>query len=563
MNAGDVLIPVRRRNDFFDAVIRNLKSIGVAVAGADRLVLKDAVAVKDMLSLTRFVLLPMDDLSLAEVLRSPLFDLSEEDLFDMASGRGKTSLWSAVQEKRPAAAKDLKQIMAYSRRYAPYEFFARVLDMTGENGESRLRQIYGRLGIEAKDALEAFLARALGQQRRGAPSLQHFLQAFDQDSQDIKREMDTGSGEVRVMTVHGAKGLEAPVVFLPDTTQTPSGKGGSGLIKVGHGYAYLPSADSTPDVLKPERDMIKAREREEYMRLLYVAMTRAESSLIVCGFHSGQAKSKGFSDGCWHAEVAAAMRGLEGCKIEVVAEGETLIYGEKAVTSEGRAPDNSVHIAEIPDWAKRAAPLEGVSTRRVTPSHLLAPPPGYDAPVRSPANAGLDRFRRGNIIHKLLEILPDMPKDDRDVAAQTYLESYNDLTPQARSDIKSEIFTVLDHPDFAAIFAPGSRAEVSLAGHGGALPQGLYLNAQIDRLAVTDSHVYIVDYKSNRPPPTIQDDVPDIYWGQMAAYRELVREIYPGRAVTCALLWTDGPHMMLLDEKRLDAALTLIASIPI
>lgn len=563
MHAGDVLILVRRRNDFFDAVIRNLKSRGVAVAGADRLVLKDAVAVKDLLALTRFVLLPADDLSLAEILRSPFFNVAEEALFEIASGRGELSLWAAVQNKAPQIAAQLKQIIGISRRYAPYEFYARVLDLPSLNGPSLLKNIYARLGIEAKDALEAFLARALAQQRRGAPSLQHFLQSFEEEDHDIKREMDAASGEVRVMTVHGAKGLEAPIVFLPDTTQKPSGKSGNGMIKIDDGYAYLPSAQSTPESLSAERDRLKERQAEEYMRLLYVAMTRAESRLIVCGFHSGRKDGKGFDKRCWHEEVANAMRGLDKCRTVQEGDNEILLYGRKAETPADAAQPLTLESLDLPDWTNRPAPQEPSTPRRVTPSHLLAPLPSYDAPVRSPAQAGFDRFRRGNIIHKLLEILPDMPTQERDKTAQTYLESYLDLTPSARAAIKSEVFDVLEHPDFKHIFAPGSRAEVSLAGHGGALPKGLFLNAQIDRLVVTDSHIYIVDYKSNRPPPTHQDDVPDIYWGQMAAYRELVRSLYPDRPVTCALLWTDGPHLMLLDDKRLSEALTLIPVVPI
>ena len=218
MQPGDVMVLVRNRNAFFDAVIRNLKNEGVDVAGADRLKLQDATAVKDMMSLAKFVLLPTDDLSLAEVLKGPFFGYSEEDLFGVAYGRAGT-LWESVKETRADTAETLKSIIAASHRFAPYEFFARILDMTDAAGMSFARRLYGRLGLEAKDALEAFLARALAHQRQGAPSLQNFVHIFSQENQDLKRQMDEGQGQVRVMTVHGAKGLEAPVVFLPDTTQ--------------------------------------------------------------------------------------------------------------------------------------------------------------------------------------------------------------------------------------------------------------------------------------------------------------------------------------------------------
>jgi ATP-dependent helicase/nuclease subunit A len=169
---------------------------------------------------------------------------------------------------------------------------------------------------------------------------------------------------------------------------------------------------------------------------------------------------------------------------------------------------------------------------------------------------------RGNLIHKLLEILPEFPDEKRGKIAEQILSGYKALKPEEKSDITEEVFAVLNNPEFAEIFALGSRAEISLAGTAKTLPEDLYLNAQIDRISVTDSKVFIIDYKSNRPPPKTQDGVADIYWGQMAAYRELAREIYLNRDIVCALLWTDGPRLMILDDDRLDAALTQIAALP-
>lgn len=566
MRAGDILILVRNRGGgFFDAIIRNLKQVGVPVAGADRLVLKDAIVVKDLLALTRFVLLPADDLSLAEVLKSPFFGFTDEALFEIAHGRKKTTLWQALKASSDVLMQNtvttLKQILTFSRHYAPYEFYARVLDMNGDTPRSMRERVHARLGIEAKDVLEAFLARALAHQRRGAPSLQHFLQAFQEDDQDIKREMESGSGEVRVMTVHGAKGLEAPVVILPDTTQVPSARSGSGLFQSENGFAYIPSKSATPEILAPLRETVEKRALEEYMRLLYVAMTRAESRLVVCGYHSDRKTGPGFKDGSWYAEVSQAMETLTTQDIQTPF-GEGKSYGTGAVPVRIKDSASETEHAALPAWISDPVTPEPPLPTRVTPSHLLAPPPGYEMAVRSPLVDTVDRFRRGNLIHKLLEILPDIALENRHAIATDFLESHKDLTPHQRSTTLEEVFAVLENPDFAHIFKPGSRAEVSLAGRAKTLPKGLYLNAQIDRLAVTDTEVVIVDYKSNRPPPKTQDGVADIYWGQMAAYRELAREIYPNHIVKCALLWTDGPRLMILDDHRLDIALTQIASVP-
>jgi ATP-dependent helicase/nuclease subunit A len=560
MRPEDILILVRQRNAFFDAVIRNLKLQDVPVAGADRLVLKDAMIVKDFLALTRFVLLPADNLSLAEVLKSPLIGYDEDALFSLAFKRGKMSLWDRLKDQRPDTAQTLADIIDYSRRYAPYEFYARVLDMTDGSGESRLKHVYLRLGMEAQDAMQAFLARALAHQRKSAPSLQHFLKEFSDSTQDIKREMDSGANEVRVMTVHGAKGLEAPVVFLPDTTQVPKARSGSDLIKIDYGYAYLPNESSTPSQLAAARNAVADRGMEEYLRLLYVAMTRAESRLIVCGFESGRNKDTGMSEGCWYDEVSSAMADLETDPLITPCGDEGLAYGARPKAAADHKVTGSKKNLKLEAWMHRPAPNESPSTRRVTPSHLLAEDTA-EMPVRSPLQTTHDRFLRGNIIHKLLEILPDIDPNRWEPTAEAYLDRHKGIDSIMGQQIWDDVFSVLNHPDYAPIFAPGSRAEISLAGQAESLPSGIYLNGQIDRLAVNDDTVYIIDYKSNRPPPKRQEDVADIYWGQMAAYKDMVKQIYPDKKIICALLWTDGPNLMVLDEARLDATLTRLASI--
>ena len=558
VQAGDILILVRQRSGFFEAVIRNLKTVGVAVAGADRIKLKDAIAVKDLLSLAKFSLLPSDSLSLAVVLKSPLFGFDDEALFQVAARRNKQSLWRALQIKKPELAKQFSEIMTFASRYAPYEFFTRVLDMSDGEGVSLKRRMFARLGLEAKDAVEAFLARALAHQRQSSPSLEHFVQSFAQDEQELKRDMDGGSGEVRVMTVHGSKGLEAPIVFLPDTTQKPSTP--ETMIKVAGGFALPPSAAKTPEKLTQFKEAMKAKRLQENLRLFYVAMTRAESRLIICGYKTGQ-KTGTVVEGSWYKYAQAAFKGLETKDIETPF-GDGLSFGLGASAISKPVDVKRVKTSDLPSWISKAAKPEGRLKRRVTPSHLLAPPPSQDMPVRSPLSQDNEtRFARGNLIHKLLEILPDAAPEKRRADAHNILTGYN-LSPADQAQIADEVFAVLEHADFAEIFAPGSRAEISLAGSSKTLPPDIYLNAQIDRISVTDEHVYIVDYKSNRPPPKTQDGVADIYWGQMAAYRELAREIYPSHTIVSALLWTDGPSLMVLDDKRLDVALTQIAALP-
>ena len=557
----DILILVRQRNAFFDAIIRNLKSEGVAVAGADRLKLKESIAVQDLLALARFVLLPSDDLSLAEVLKSPLFGFDEDALYSVASERHSESLWQTLQTRRPKVYQQLAEMINHARRFAPYEFFARVLSTLNDDCVSLTQRLYQRLGMEAKDALEAFLSIALAHQRHNAPSLQHFVQRFSEDDPVLKRDMDSASdavGQVRVMTVHGAKGLEAPIVFLPDTTQTPTTRGQLTEIE-GGGFVLAGSKARRPATLEPFIEADKARDMQEYMRLLYVAMTRAESRLIICGYQDGRIKL-GYSEGAWYDEIKQAIAGLDTEIIETPF-GDGLAYGAGAAPVSIHAKnDNFEKSIPLPDWARSAADPEGLPYRRVTPSHLLVSESDVSVPTRSPLTRAVDtRFERGLLIHKLLEILPEVEVSHQEDIGRRFIQSRApSYGADAVQDILTEVLNILRAPEFAEIFGKGSKAEVSLAGRAKSLPETLYLNGQIDRLCVTDSHVYIVDYKSNRPPPKSQAAIAPLYTAQMAAYRELAREIYPNHVIKCALLWTDGPDLMVLDDFRLDEALTKV-----
>ncbi len=560
----DVLILVRRRGPLFDAVIRQLKRHEIPIAGADRLKLSEAMIVKDLIALSRVCLLPSDDLSLAETLKSPLFGYDDEQLMEIAIGRSGT-LFEALKLKDTANFSVLETFVKLSAELNPYDFYARVLDTADASGTSMRKRFYQRLSLEARDALEAFLNQALEHQARMAPNLQSFLRAFAQGDVEIKREQDSSLSEVRVMTVHGSKGLEAPIVILPDTTSVPSLR--EPLLPDGEAEQIW--AGGKVDHLKVVNDAAKARMEQEQLRLLYVAMTRAESRLIVCGPHVGRVNAK-LKPGCWYDWVKRGMEALEASAYDAPFQREVdgkrvtgLRYGSSAELCVASDKAVSEDMKALPAWVSKLAAPEDKRRNRVTPSHLLSDPP-VEMALRSPGQSKDPKvFRRGNLIHKLLEVLPDVAPARRRDTAQKLLSGYTNLPDGLSDQVMAEVFSVLDNPDFATIFAPGSRAEVSLAGSAKGLPKGLYLNAQIDRLCVTADEVVIVDYKSNRPPPSEPKDVSDLYLGQMAAYRELAREIYPGRAVRCALLWTDVPRLMVLPEPLLDAALQKVAALPI
>ncbi|WP_233245676.1 UvrD-helicase domain-containing protein [Marinicauda salina] len=572
---GDIVVLVRKRGGLFEEIIRRLKLKGVPVAGADRMTLADQLVVEDLVSLAKFALLPEDDLSLAEVLKSPFFHpagaepaIDDDALFDLTR-RPETRLWDklrATDDPRFAEAREaLDRARARVDADAPYAFFASFLEEASATGESRLARLYARLGEEARDPAEEFLSRALAHERDGAPSLARFIAAIEGDAAQIKREMEAGRGEVRVMTVHAAKGLEAPIVFLPDTTQTPNGRSNGLYAHDDAGLVWTPDPKSPPPLVKSLQEVEELAQDGEYQRLLYVALTRARDRLVVCGHVHGRGEGK-IDAGCWLDRVQRAWRGEDWRAVRTalhdVADAQAwdvepaLRFGEDppALKPAEAAAETA---PPLPAWAKAAAPEEPRRTRAVAPSHLIAEEEGgfEPAPLSPLAPGGEARFRRGALIHKLLQTLPDLPEARRAESATRYLAAQPELSDAQREEIRDETLAVLDHPEFAPIFGPGSRAEVALAGAAPDLPDGVTVNGQIDRLVVTDHAVLIVDYKTNRPPPERVEDVAPAYLGQMAAYRALMRVLHPDKPVRCALLWTDGPRLMELPEDRLDAAL--------
>jgi ATP-dependent helicase/nuclease subunit A len=502
--AGDILVLVRNRSVFNSALIKELQARGVPVAGADRLKLVQDIAVMDLLSLARFALLPEDDLSLAEVLRSPLCDADEERLFALSHGRGSRTLWSAVEGTKDGARLAAWRALAQSE--PPFDFFSAVLV------EGR-RRFHARLGSEAGDALDAFLSLALSYEHRHGPSLQGFIDWFETGETEIKREMDQTGGAVRIMTVHGAKGLEAPIVFLADTTGLP-GDRETLLIDDGGWPVWRLPGMPEPEFIFALRAARRAREMDEHRRLLYVAMTRARDELYVCGAVS----KTDTNPETWYRAIESSMQD--------VAPGEDgirrRVSGEPGEASE---PDVSPPpTAHLPDWARQPPPPEATEPRRMGASAR--------ALRRTPELA------RGEAVHALLKALPDHPPETRRAIAEAYLKRKG-IDPS----VAGEVLGVMER--FAPWFADSGLAEISLAAAGSP--------SRIDRLILAGHEVLIVDYKSDRAPPSDLANVNADYLGQLARYRDQVAAVFPDKAIRTALLWTAGPGLMEVPSHALDA----------
>lgn len=578
--AGDIVILVRKRDGLFAEIIRQLKLKKVPVAGADRMVLPDQLVVEDMLALAHFALQPGDDLALAELLKSPAFHpvgvktapIDEEALFRLAHGRGKSvTLWERLQRSDDPALADAKAALSRVRArvdtLTPYAFFARFLGEASDTGESRAARIYARLREEARDPLEEFLSRALAHEREGAPSLARFIDEVTRANSELKRDPEGGRNEVRVMTVHAAKGLEAPIVFLPDTTAPPSGRQDFLLAHETCGLLWSEKDEFAPELITTLREVEKKVQDDESLRLLYVAMTRARDRLVICGAQHGPTRIP--KPDTWYGRLRDAWKGEDWRdvptaidKIADTYEWENVTsarrYGAQLKPAEKKTEEEGRQQAE-PAWLRTPAPAEAVPVRPLAPSRLLAGlEAGGEPSGLSPlADGGRARFLRGTLVHKLLQILPELPQSAREEAAMSFLRRQRDLDEALHEAIAAEALSILTHPDFAPLFAPGSRAEVSIAGTAPGLPAGVRVSGQIDRLVVTADEVLVVDFKTNRPPPESVAQVAPVYLAQMGAYRALLMALYPGRKVRCALVWTDQARLMALPDSAMDQALEL------
>jgi len=559
---GDILVLVRQRGPLFEAIIRALKDAQIPVAGADRLVLTEHIAVMDLLVLGDALLLPDDDLALATALKSPLFGLDDDRLFKLAFTR-KGSLRTALRAKTgedplfAAAADALDTLGRAARAMTPFAFYADVLG--AQHGRQRF---LARLGPEAADPLDEFLNRALDYEGRETPSLQGFLAWLRAAQSEIKRDMEMARNEVRVMTVHGAKGLEAKTVILADTTTKPTGPRDPRLLP-------LPVAGAAPDTnaivwaaakgedvgpMSAARQTAQQVAQDEYRRLLYVAMTRAAERLVVCGI---QSRNK-IPDGCWYQLVSDALQPLSKSEDADDGDGTVLRYyktkPEPAAPAAAAKPPAAIILP--PDWLRKTVATERPALRVVTPSGG-----GEDEPHRFAGSGDRDAaLRRGTLVHRLLQSLPDIPLAHRAEAARRYLaRAEKDFTAAEREALAAHVLRLLEDARFRPLFAPGSRAEVSIAGKIDIGGQTVPVAGQIDRLVVTAAEVLIADYKTNRPAPKRIDQVPAGYRKQLALYRAVLRQLYPGKAVRAALIWTEVPDLMELSAEALDAALAQVS----
>ncbi|HUX80004.1 MAG TPA: double-strand break repair helicase AddA [Alphaproteobacteria bacterium] len=526
---GDILILVRRRTAFVDTLIRTLKDHDIPVAGIDRLWLLEGIGIQDLLKIADFLLLPEDDLTLATVLKGPLFGLSEKDLFTLTNNRENTSLWQRLQKHKEfqSVTSLLNDLLSRTDFLSPFALFSTILGPL----EGR-KKWHARLGPEVLDSLDEFLNLCLLFQDKKTPSLQGFLHWVSQEIIELKRDLDQ-SNQVRVMTVHGSKGLQAPIVFLPDTTQPPLNIAPFEF----HSQAllWLPPAVKDIPLTKMLKQSLRDKQQEEYLRLLYVALTRAEDALYICGWEDSHQET-------WYNLVQKGLQKIgEAIDFDFSPHHDLQGTGWRLSSiKENEVPSHEPKKTPpflLPQWLKTPPPLE-------TLPKLLRPSESEDEEDFGPSAFGAFGTQRGVLIHKLLEILPSVEENLRERVASRFLEKENIPEDIAIEMIQSVQRVFKAYPD---LFIAHSQGEVPFMGK---LGEDLF-SGQIDRLIINEDHILLIDYKTHTHVPELLDKIPKTYIKQMAIYQAALRQIYPQFPIWCGILWTHLPRLDILPEPLL------------
>ena len=543
----DILILVRRRSELAALIVARLHAEGVPVAGIDRLLLSAPLAVQDLLAAARFAMQPFDDLNLASLLVSPLLGWSQEQLFAAAYGR-EGALWPQLRAnaEHAATAAPLNGLLAIADYATPHQFFETILSGPLQGR----RKLLMRLGPEARDPIEELLSSALEFEQRSVPSLQRFLDWFARGDVEIVRDPSTPLDAVRVMTVHGAKGLQAPVVILADACADPerSNAAGAGLLDLGGGMPPVPIVrprrDELLEPLKGQLERQVRREREEHWRLLYVALTRAEERLYIGGA-LGPADRNGPPPASWHSAIERAVRGLGNEWATDPFWTNSLSHGRSSTGKPrpqgvARAPD-----PELPAWLHDAAPPEARPPRPLIPTA----PEEDDVPEGPPSAVLRAAAERGRLLHQLFERMPAAPEEERIGLADAWLARAGGVADHGiRRRMVEDAHAIVSNPRFADIFGAEALAEAPLAA---VTPDGSVVSGTVDRLLVTDQVVRLVDFKTSQTVPRTTAEIPRPHLRQMATYVAALEVIFPGRPVEAALLYTSGPVVYPLSRADL------------
>ncbi len=547
---GDVMVLLRKRGELASLVVARLHAHGVPVAGIDRLRLGAPLAVKDLMAALRFAAQPLDDLNLAALLVSPLIGWSQEQLLQHGYRARKARLWGHLRRTSHPEVDQAMERLGELLAKADFEPPQALLHWLLVGPWQARRRLVARLGREANDPIDELLNAAHAWSMAGVPSLAGFIVWFEAGEGELKREADNARGQVRVMTVHGAKGLQAPIVILADATADPSKSGRSEMVVLADPHNEARSLP-IPGLRKEDKvgciaaaaEVIAREADQEHWRLLYVAMTRAEEALFVGGALGSREKEPAADS--WFAALRALFSAQDWREGGLIWNAQ-LSWGdwpEAAVPARAGLATASELVR--PAWLDAPLGPEPRPYRPLAPS-ALGEEAGNDPP-HAPGT-GAAAARRGVLIHKLLERLPDLAESARAAAAEKWLaRNAAELDVGSRAEIAVRALAVLSEPVWAELFGPDALAEAPIA----ALVGTAMVTGTIDRLLIEPGRIRLIDFKSARRPPQSIDEVPRAVLRQMGAYAAALEATFPGRVVEAALLYTQTPCLIAIPAEML------------
>ncbi|RXZ66301.1 double-strand break repair helicase AddA [Pelagerythrobacter rhizovicinus] len=553
---GDIMVLVRKRKELAGLIVARLHAAGVPVAGVDRLRLGAPLGVKDLMAALRFAAQPLDDLNLANLLVSPLGGWSQDDLLEHGYRPKGVRLWTHLRASRePLVVETLERIGALLAR-ADFELPQALLHWILVGPWQGRRRLVARLGSEVNDPIDELLNAAHAYAAAHPASLQGFIRWFDAGEGELKREAGEGGDLVRVMTAHGSKGLQAPIVILADATGTPPSGGPLTLVEPvpggGKGRGVpIPGLPKNQRLgpIAAAHETARTEEMCEHWRLLYVAMTRAEEALFIGGSLGPREKGEPHADS-WYARLRPLFEGdgladdLWGARWEIGAPAPPLPVEDPAERKAEPA---------LPAWAVTPVGPEPRPPRPLAPS-AAGEDTGADPPL--PSDMLREAALRGTLTHKLLERLPEVPVGERERVGREWLERQGQgLSADMRDEVLASALAVMADAAFAHVFAPGALAEVPLA----AIVEGQVVAGTADRLLVEPHRVTVVDFKTARRPPQNLEQVPSSTLRQMAAYAAALAQIYPGREIAAAVLYTQAPRLIAIPAEVLAAQKTALS----
>lgn len=560
---SDFMILVKSRNALFHRIIKRLKRHNIKVAGADLIILSKEAAIIDLLMAAQFALCPKDDFNTACLLKSAFCGLNDEDIFKLCNNRGNSNVIDMLNANSAFEFENAKIVLNNINKIgankSPFEFFANLLDNKIDGKETGWQKILKRFGNEAQEPIEIILDIALNAQNFEGDNLVDFIDYIENRAGNQKREFDQNEEGVKVMTVHGAKGREAPIVILPDTTRAINNSKDNIYFDEITGFNFwAPNCKFKPEFFTKLAETEANNAISEDQRLLYVAMTRPRDRLILCGHQF----RNGFAKDSWYKIFDEQLNKIDfdsELNLQSNNENEEMltakIWGELPQISPIEEALNIKNmLQEIPNWAADNVTHNTDIEKNLSPSLLFKD--DYEIPAYSPISGNIKkRFLRGTLIHELLENLPNFSKNKWQQEANKRLSREISLNEDQKNEIINEALKILNHNEFNEIFGPNSRSEVAIIGQSDELPPNSKISGTIDRIVIKDRQILCLDYKTNRPPPENENEIPMQYIVQMACYRAILQESFPYHNIKCALLWTDSPVLMQINNDMMTMAL--------